>query len=129
MKCWSARALSAVFMASCAVSAASGKESVRASIVSFEKEVQLPEGSVAIERYARFYKVIVFKDENSPKNNYEFVEFGYIYRNIRAGIYIVTDPENIPYENGLSGGGCSRIYGVFRLSDRKLINIECGPLT
>ena len=128
MKCWFAIAPCAVAMASCALNAAPRKESIRTSISLFEKEVQLPEGSVAIERYARFYKVVVFKGEKSSKSNTTFVEFVYIHRDIRAGIYIFTDTEDIPYDNGLSGGGCSRIYGVFRLRDRKLINIECGPL-
>lgn len=99
-------------------------DDIKSEILSFEKELVLPNGAKPIKSYARFYKVIEFKNVNLPGGVSKFVSFAYFIRNFDPGIYIVNEQNDLP-DSGIVDGGCLSIYGEFRLSDRKIMSIKC----
>lgn len=126
MKYWLSIAPCALAMASCALNASSGQDSIRRSVESFERVVKLPYDAYAIEKYARYYKFvkIPYKDYSSKMVNGMY--FVYLYDG-RPGVYIIADSDDLPGP-GWTDGGCRAIYGVFKMDDVKVFNLECGPL-
>lgn len=118
--------ISAIFASSISYSPLDAKTrclQIDASVKKFEESKQFPEGALPINKYARYYKLVNLTNKSKIR---KIVHFVYLSRNIRPGIYILRDHQDVP-NDALTDGGCRTIEGFYSLKNGVVLSIHCAP--